>query len=220
VANPVKSVTRKGDKAGMIHVEGMPPIWTPDYEVAVRLIGSPIPNDWTKKDGEYGPQAFPPKVKGQSRYRDTKEAFDAEAKSRAAWQREEEDRKDRRTALMTAFEWVSLERAERVPEPGRVTDLPLSVASLIYIWLKTSAPSPTGQKTSPGEAGGAETGPGEVPSLSSPGSTYTGDPAICTHLYPSGAPAKVIKGGREICKKCGMPWVTAVEGTTEDLGSA
>jgi hypothetical protein len=117
---------------------------------------------------------------------------------------------------MTAFEWVSLERAERVPEPGRVTDLPLSVASLIYIWLKTSAPSPTGQKTSLGEAGGADTGPGEGPSLPSPG--FPVDPADCSHRFPSGAWLKWTSTDQ--CPKCGTPKLVAMEGTTEDLGSA
>jgi len=79
---------------------------------------------------------------------------------------------------------------------------------------KTSAPSPTGQKTSIGEADGVDIGPGEV--VESSLSASPGPP--CDHHYASGAPAKVIKGGREICKKCGMPWVSVVESTTEDLG--
>ena len=101
----VKTVTDKGDKAALIQLEdGSKPIWTPDREVARTLLGKPIPADWTIKEGEYGPQALPPRkgAGGMVAYRNTKEAFDAEAKSRAAWQQVEEEKKDRRTALMQA----------------------------------------------------------------------------------------------------------------------
>src|SRR5262245_53691862 len=135
----VKTVTDKGDKAALLILDdGSKPIWTPDREAARALLGKEIPPDWTRKDGEYGPQAFPPKAgKGPGRYRDTKEAFDAEAKSRREWQLVEEDRRDRRTALMQAVEmataFIAAEAEPRIgPSPGGVV---AQMAESFYDWL-------------------------------------------------------------------------------------
>jgi hypothetical protein len=140
VAN-VKTVQDKGDKAALLILDdGSKPVWTPDRELARTLLGKPIPPDWIRKDGEYGPQAFPPKSKGQGRYRDTKEAFEAEAASRLAWQEVEEERKDRRTALMTAAEVAKAFIAQdptpkSSPRPAAVIG---DLAETFYQWLRSS----------------------------------------------------------------------------------
>lgn len=98
-------------------------------------------------------------------------------------------------------------------------------------------PSPAGGSTSGPEAGGISAkpaqdpgpdptsgygeesgeGPGEQPN--SPGSTkYPLDPSKCSHKFPSGRWLKWDSEGR--CPRCGTPKVSAVEGTTADLGSA
>jgi hypothetical protein len=180
----VKTVTDKGDKAALLILDdGSKPIWTPDRELARSLVGKPIPADWIRKDGEYGPQAFPPKPKGQGRYRDTKEAFDREAGSRTAWQREEEDRKDRRTAVMTAAEHFG----DRWPV----------VAEEMYEWLRSSparsdepqASAPAGDTTSPAA------GPAEFPSRkASAGAASKGEGAGGSDSSPAGGTSSVVLG--------------------------
>lgn len=70
----------------------------------------------------------------------------------------------------------------------------------------------------------AGTGPGEEKpqeaAKASPGSTktYPVDAAECTHRFPSGRWLKWDADDR--CPKCGTPKVTAMEGTTADLGPA
>ena len=75
-----------------------------------------------------------------------------------------------------------------------------------------------------GEGGhkrGAEPGEGSS-SLTSPGPTYPVSQSVCDHKGPSGhwLPWKQLDEGTYICPRCGMGRVTAMEGTTEDLGPA
>jgi hypothetical protein len=227
----VKTVTDKGDKAALLILDdGSKPIWTPDRELARSLVGKPIPADWIRKDGEYGPQAFPPKPKGQGRYRDTKEAFEAEAKSRAAWQQVEEERKDRRTALMTAQAvWH-----DHLPAPPQIAEY----ADRFYEWLRSSpAAGPAefpSRKASAGiaskgeGAGGSDSSPaggtssaelGEVTADPEPGEgtssaigkTSPGfpiDPAKCDHRTAAG---HWVAWRQDRCPKCGTPKLIAME---------
>ena len=111
----VKTVTDR-DKGALLHLEdGSAPVWTPDKELARTLLGKPIPEDWTRREGPYGPQALPPRPKGAGgmvAWRNTKEGFEAEAAGRRRWQEIEEEKKDRRTALMQAVR-CSLRRPAR-----------------------------------------------------------------------------------------------------------
>jgi len=209
VAEPVFLVTgisRKGEKAALLHFKDntIKPVWTPDFELAQTLVGKPIPADWVRKDGEYGPQAFPPKKGGSGgapAWRNTKEGFLAEQEGRQRWQQIEEERKDRRTALMQA---VIL----RPDTTGLV-----AVADELYRWLRSSPaagpaftptegvatkgegkqnprglapngdwdrqPSPAGDTSlAEGEAAGKEPGEGSS-SLPSPG--FTIKPKDCSH---------------------------------------
>jgi hypothetical protein len=67
------------------------------------------------------------------------------------------------------------------------------------------------------ESGGAPGGDSLPPARAS---KYPADPLTCDHKFGTGAPAKVKIRGKELCRLCGTPWVSAVEGTTADLGAA
>lgn len=201
---------------------------------------------------------------GAPAYRNTKEAFELEAASRRAWQLIEEDRRDRRTALMQAI--------AAVVASGRGFDLPtwgeygVPIADAMYRWLKDPGVSVSGKGSAPASSGG-ETGEasppehhvpgsGEVPSLSAPGPGHPGsegemaagedlrdkgessrdepvvgpapsehvypvDPTVCDHKRSNGKPAKFTDPeGVARCQKCGTNWVSVVESTVADLGSA
>lgn len=161
--------------------------WTPEFSKVEGLNGKPIPEGWTLKDGPYGPQLLPPKQQGGGGFRNTREAFELEAAGRLRWQAVEEDRKDRRTAIMTAF--------ERASENEATTDT-LELASRIYSWLSKSPPV-----AEPGEGRTADTGPGEVLASTSPGSTYAVLPGDCDHKAASGRDLPLTAEGR--CPRCG-----------------
>src|SRR5512143_1696835 len=117
----VTMVSPKGEKAGMILLSDGTQVWTPEYEKAKPLTGKAIPQDWTIKQGEYGPQAFPPRPKGGGMppaYRNSKEG-----------QAYEQERMDRRTALMQAVAATDI--------PSRILDL----ANDYYAWLRETAGS-------------------------------------------------------------------------------
>ncbi len=116
----VLEVTPKGDKAAMLHMADGSQVWTPEMEKATPLVGKPIPSDWIQKQGDYGPQAFPPREKkggggfGAAAFRNTKEG-----------QAYDQERMDRRTALMQAVAIRGPEQAE-----WSVT------ADRMYTWLR------------------------------------------------------------------------------------
>jgi hypothetical protein len=90
----VTAVEPKGDKAALLIMENGVKVWTPDIEKAKALVGKPIPGDWTQREGDYGPQALPPKDKKgapATAFRNTKEG-----------QAFEQQQMNRRTALMQA----------------------------------------------------------------------------------------------------------------------
>ena len=161
----VTGISRKGEKAALLHFKDntIKPVWTPDFELAQTLVGKPIPADWVRKDGEYGPQAFPPKKGGSGgapAWRNTKEGFLAEQEGRQRWQQIEEERKDRRTALMTAAEvakaFIAVDPTPKTsPRPGTVIG---DLAETFYQWLRSSpaagpAVTPTVGAATKGEDG-------------------------------------------------------------------
>jgi len=83
---------------------------------------------------------------------------------------------------------------------------------------------PSDPSAGEGEASTASPEPGEGSdhpvSPSSGKGKYPADPLTCDHRYGTGAPAKVKVGKKELCRLCGTPWISAMEGTTADLGSA
>jgi hypothetical protein len=112
----VTAVEPKGDKAALLVMENNVRVWTPDIEKAKPLIGKPIPGDWTQREGDYGPQALPPKDKKGApapAYRNTKEG-----------QAYEQRMMNRRTALMQAV----------AMSPGDA----LFLADTFYEWLQSS----------------------------------------------------------------------------------
>ena len=204
----VTGISRKGEKAALLHFKDntIKPVWTPDFELAQTLVGKPIPADWVRKDGEYGPQAFPPKKGGSGgapAWRNTKEGFLAEQEGRQRWQQIEEERKDRRTALMTAVEWLGNADMFGTTAGNPITDM----ANHFYQWLRSSpaagpavtptegvatkgvgpvvvAGSPAGDTSlAEGEAAGKEPGEG---SSSLPSSGFPIDPSKCDHKRSGG----------------------------------
>lgn len=138
---PVVSVEPKGDKAAILVMSDGARVWTPEIDKARELIGKLIPGDWTVKDGPYGPQALPPRPKGEAQraaFRNTKEGFLAEQEG---YYRKDE-RMDRRTALMQA---VALSDVVATLNQGTGKSLPqpdgviLEVAETFYEWLRASA---------------------------------------------------------------------------------
>jgi hypothetical protein len=123
----VSSVEAKGDKAAILVMDDGSRIWTPEKEKADPLVGKPIPSDWTRKEGDYGPQAFPPRVQkfggggGAAAFRNTKEG-----------QAIEQERMDRRTALMQAVALVNA-------EPEEVREEWKPVAEEFYEWLRETS---------------------------------------------------------------------------------
>src|SRR5262245_38368495 len=222
--------------------------WTPELAKVLELGDKPIPEGWTLKNNKQGTGKIllPPKEGGKTAYRNTKEAFDAEAKSRREWQLVEEDRRDRRTALMQANETVKTFK----PIEGTGGEYIVYLAEKFYDWLRDhpspagpigatraaespaggtssvtakgksgadSAPPEEGEKTPPGRGTGAEPGTGGGDSSSaSPG--FPVDQATCTHKTAAGHWVRWTSTDQ--CPKCGMSKVSAMESTTEDLGSA
>lgn len=213
----VVSVERKGEKAAIIHLDGGEKVWSPEYEKAAALtVGQPIPSDWTMKEGDYGPQAFPPRPRGggggaPAAYRNTKEGFEAEQAGRLRWQEREQDGLNRRTALMQA---VAMQASEVAAENGSLLDL----AEDFYLWLRKdqstkSAPIPSGAvgaeappSSAPptSESGGATTTKpkGKGPSSNTPASA-TCDHALTSDLDPLGKP---LRPGWLRCDGCGLVW--------------
>jgi hypothetical protein len=212
--------------------------WTPELDKVLALGEKPIPSDWVLKDNKQGTGKvfLPPRQQGQTAYRNTKEAFDREAESRARWQVEEENRKDKRTALMTAAEHFG--------------NLWPTAAEEMYAWLRSSpavgphsgvatkGESAIGPATSPagdtslasGETGPNQPGPGEADADTKPGegqpkpsSGFPIDAALCDHHLRSGnwvRWAKIAPDFTDRCPKCGTPKLVAMEGTNADLGPA
>ena len=127
----VAGIVQKGETAGLITFEnGSKPAWTPNFEQARALlkVGAPIPPDWTVTEGDYGPKAMPPRPKGgggATAWRNTREGAEYENANRIRWQEYEQERMDRRTALMQAV----------AANTGITTEL----AEKFYQWLRKSA---------------------------------------------------------------------------------
>jgi hypothetical protein len=192
-------VEKKGDKAGILVMSDDTRVWTPDKALGDTLVGKAIPEDWTQKQGEYGPQALPPKPKGgfggPAAYRNTKEG-----------QLAEQLRMDARTAVMQAtvegvfikdtadeiYKWLcqasGADLASVSPAAGGVVAThPAPPASPSVI-----APAIDGEVEAAGELG--EGLPAAV------------DPRSCKHeatspLAPSG---RALKEGRVRCLDCNL----------------
>ena len=194
--------------------------WTPGDLEAVQAWNGTVPPTFKLRDGKNGKILVEDKPRGGGSYSQSKEAFDRSAESRLAWQREEEDRKDRRTALMTA-----VEGKHYPPAHEQNIDLWLEDASRMYAWLKNpdavhgkgAASDRSGEE---GKAAPAAADSSRDKHGSSPEHHFPADPLTCGHRYGTGAPAKVKVGKQEICRLCGTPWVSAMESTTQDLGPA
>lgn len=185
----------------LMHLDdGSAAVWTPNKEAAVALIGKPIPADWFRKDGDYGPQAFPPRPKGGgggggAAWRNTKEGFAAETEGRQRWQQVEEEKKDRRTALMQATEVLKgqvgagIETALREDNLGMMgaSDI-VQVAEIFYDWLRETSGAVAAGGTPVGPVGGAVGGHTSAPGLEpAPGpSSSSGDGEVPTATEPGG----------------------------------
>jgi hypothetical protein len=145
--------------------------------------GKPLPQGTTEEPPKFEgalPSLRLPRAGGgggQAAWRNTKEGFLAEQNGRQRWQQVEEERKDRRTAAMTAFERFS---AIELMEMG--TKHVIVIANEIYEWLRTSpaaGPAGSAPQTGPVSAGVATRGEGHgsEPTGTSPaGGTTSGGP--------------------------------------------
>jgi hypothetical protein len=218
-------------------------VWTPEFPKAEALNGKPIPDDWSLRDNKAGTGKvlLPPKDRQATAYRNTKEAFEAEAASRLAWQQVEEERKDRRTALMQAAEYVG-----SWDSSSHFTDI-MPIADFFYEWLRSSpaagpaspgagvattaeaTTTPVAQASS-GQAGDTSSGEGEAPDTGPEGGTLSAigkppsgstkfpvDPAKCNHRTSIGHwvnwYAYPEDDGHviQVCPKCGTPRLIAME---------
>jgi hypothetical protein len=117
-------VEKKGDTAGIMVMSDETRIWTPDKAKADELVGKPIPDDWTQKDGQYGPQAFPPRAaRGGGGG-----GFAAAFRNSKEGQFYEQERMDRRTALMQAVEFAAKDHEDIY-----------SLADGFYNWLRQTS---------------------------------------------------------------------------------
>lgn len=229
--------TSPRSNGGMVRIMldngGIEEAWTPNLEPVKAWGENPIPANWELKDRRDGKGKIlvdrDEKRAGGGGYRQSKEAFDREAESRLAWQREEEDRKDRRTAVMTAFEWLPVVDDVGVEEQARVA---LLVADRIYVWLNRSpaagpplveralghtdadgvattdearAESNTEQGAPAAPVGQAgDPRPGEA-GASTPSPGFTIKPKDCTHRAGGDWAPTVTIGGQSRCSLCGTP---------------
>ena len=154
VVQEVKQNPKKPENAFVKFLDGTE-AWCPSWEAASKLkIGEPLPPDWRQDEGDYGPRVFPPKPAGTGRsgapaaFRNTKDGFLAEQEGRQRWQRVEEERRDRRTALMQAV----------IANP----DAWGSVADDMYHWLRITASAPQAEEVPSSEPvrGAADTAGG------------------------------------------------------------
>jgi hypothetical protein len=198
----VTAVEPKGDKAALLIMDNGARVWTPEIDKAKALMGKPIPADWTRKDGDYGPQAFPPREgkKGAMppAYRNTKEG-----------QAFEHSQMNRRTALMQAIAWNQPQSA----------DLVLAVSEKFYAWLQSSPAQvpPTASNAAASTAGSvrapaagessaadeADQGGGDAPATPG-GRAGVSPPSTCAHanttdLKPNGGP---LPPGKARCLDC------------------
>jgi hypothetical protein len=201
----VVTVEAKGDKAAILVMDDGSRVWTPEKAKADELIGKPIPGDWTQKQGEYGPQAFPPRERkggfgggGAAAWRNTKEGAAAE-----------QERMDRRTALMQAVAYGATGNLQACKE----------VADSFYTWLRATAagagalplpgslPAPASslprQAGDSGRSGGAEV-QGAGPTVGEPwgSGTLTGETGSAPCNHPS---FKRGASGHLVCSRCGAP---------------
>ena len=221
--NPGQGFVRISDGA-------TPPViieaWTPEFAKAAELNGKPIPEGWLLKDNKAGTGKvlLPPKAGGSGGgYRNTREAFEAEAKSRAAWQEVEEEAKDRRTALMQAIEYAKTLQAHEGPNGPMyvMTAEVLNYSAEFFQWLRSSVSAPV----TTGDQGAA--GPGEGVLTPSPGhqalsggtTAVIGEgatdppgkglfplrPEDCDHKTKTGRwlPTRIIDGQAR-CPRCGL----------------
>ena len=214
----VTAIQPKGDRgAAILLMDDGSKVWTPDIEKAKSLLNQPIPPTWRMTDGDYGPQAFPPREArgggGMSAWRNTKEGFLAEQQGRLAWQREDEDRKDRRTALMQA---VALAGQLGLDTAGLLyLEDVVATSNAFYAWLRKTSGSPTRAASAEPPSGPGGPDPTSSPSLAplSGDENATGGGSVlgkgaaapCSHskvsdLKPDGKP---LPKGRLRCDDCG-----------------
>ncbi len=210
----VTAVQPKGEKNALLILDDGTQVWTPDIDKAKELkLGEPIPPTWTMKDGQYGPQAFPPREGkgfggGATAFRNSKEG-----------QFYEQERMDRRTALMQMVAAAGL--------LGKVSEDDLKMAEWFYAWLRKSAgsapssappntgsdrspfrPEPGPSAVEPGKAaadtsGAAGKGTGEGPE---PAASHVNHKPGCTE--PGFTPLKVngepMPAGKVRCIECSV----------------
>jgi hypothetical protein len=130
-----------------------------DPRAAELKVGEPLPDGWSVVQSKKGKDYVktPAAQRGQSApaFRNTKEGFLAEQEGRLRWQWVEEERRDRRTALMqaAAFFDSGVEHS---------TDMVAGVAGIFYEWLR----QPVQPRGEPQEKGAGKSSPVDLPNPS------------------------------------------------------
>lgn len=134
-------------ETGFVKFDDGTEAWTPEVVKVEALIGKPVPDGWTLREGDRGKQLLPPREK-----KGGGGGFSAAFRNTEAGQRVEQDQMNRRTALMQAVT-VSIDQ-------GAV----LKLADDYYAWL--SRPSVTSDRPKP-------VSPSNPPGLSAGGTGTT-----------------------------------------------
>lgn len=191
--------------------------WTPELEKVKALGDGPVPGEWALRDNKQGTGKvlLPPKERGAVAYRNTREAFEAEARSRSAWQELEEERKDRRTALMSAVDLYGPASAA-IESSADILEL----SNELYAWLRASIPG-AAQNRSPArtEAGMSPSRrQGKAPGGTTPGGGTEGSRGgvDASSDDPSSRPHNAVE--KAIGRSLTPAEIAELEGTTVDLG--
>jgi len=185
--------------------------WTPDLETVKSWGEGPIPEDWELKDGKRGKLLVKKRGGGGGGYRQSKEAFDREAESRARWQefesesiRQHQERewdwRHRDSALKAAVEGIAAS-GRGLDEPSW-TSHGAPLANAMYEWLRSSpaaGPTPTSadgaatsERNAPAPRAGASKpeeergGPGPAGRPEPPSSGFPISPEKCNHKTSAG----------------------------------
>lgn len=206
--------------------------WTSaDVETISKWPNAVVPPEYELRDKKDGSgKVLVEKRGGGGGYSQSKEAFDRSAESRAAWQLVEEDRRDRRTAVMQAVQGIAA--SGRGLNAAAWRSHGAELATEMYRWLRDPDGAAMRETPAPsvGSGEGAPHSPSSEPPTAKPPKAYPVDPAMCDHKKTSGDWVKWVLGAAalgaptgqrlDVCPKCGTPKIAAVEGTTKDLGSA
>ncbi len=212
---------------GFARLEDGVEAWSPDYKLLEELVGKEIPEGWVLKDNKAGTGKvlLPPKPKGGGRWRDTREGAEFDQAGYQRHQEYEQERMDRRTALMQARELLS----------GTPDGTPAEIvvwAEFFYDFLREPLKRGAVKEVPSSQPGGASATATQaaprtsdelkaVPPLSpSPSDTAAGGKPVPPRRQCEHEVTKVVtqeRGGQiTVCANCGVVLETAAKEVTLD----